>query len=71
VYKRLIVCVVKGEFTIDELKKKWKYLKEKYVRVRQQQKKSGINTRSRSRKWLHYSQLSFLEEVVTQYHDKK
>ncbi|XP_060881880.1 uncharacterized protein LOC132953497 isoform X2 [Metopolophium dirhodum] len=62
---------LQGEFTIDELKKKWKYLKEKYVRVRQQQLKSGINKRGSRIKWLHYAQLSFLEEVVTQHHEKK
>eukprot|EP00102_Acyrthosiphon_pisum_P015400 XP_008185933.1 PREDICTED: uncharacterized protein LOC103310211 isoform X2 [Acyrthosiphon pisum] len=62
---------LQGEFTIEELKKKWKYLKEKYVRVRQQQTRSGINKRDSRRKWLHYAQLSFMEEFVKQYHDKK
>ncbi|CAI6352722.1 unnamed protein product [Macrosiphum euphorbiae] len=62
---------LQGEFTINELKKKWKYLKEKYVRVRQQQIKSGKNKRGIKKKWLHYAQLSFLEEVLTHYHYKK
>jgi len=66
-----MVCYVKGQITIDELKKKWKYLKEKYVRERQKPKKNGITKRSRRTKWLHYNQLSFLEEVITQCHDKK
>lgn len=61
---------LQGQFTIDELKKKWKYLKEKYVRERQKQKKNGLKVVKKS-KWLHYTQLSFLEEVVTQFHDKK
>ncbi|XP_060873144.1 uncharacterized protein LOC132946994 isoform X2 [Metopolophium dirhodum] len=60
---------LQGQVTTDELKKKWKYLKEKYVRERQKAKKSDPKG-GRRIKWLHYVQLSFLEEVVTQSHDK-
>ncbi|XP_001952093.1 uncharacterized protein LOC100167001 [Acyrthosiphon pisum] len=60
---------LQGQITTDELKKKWKYLKEKYVRERQKAKKSDPKGGRRT-KWLHYVQLSFLEEVLTQCHDK-
>lgn len=52
---------------MEDLKKKWRYLREKFVREKQKPKsgaKGGIK-----KTWVHYTQLSFLEDVVT--HDKK
>ncbi|XP_022179008.1 uncharacterized protein LOC111039719 isoform X2 [Myzus persicae] len=60
-----VYAELNGLITIDELKKKWKYLKEKYVRERQKPKKSENTRKGRRTKWLHYSHLSFLEEVIT------
>lgn len=61
---------LQGQVSINELKKKWKYLKEKYVRERQKLKKCGLKG-GRKTKWLHYVQLSFLEEIIIQCHVKK
>ncbi|XP_015375613.1 PREDICTED: uncharacterized protein LOC107170104 [Diuraphis noxia] len=66
-----VYAELQGQITIDELKKKWKYLKEKYVREKQKQKKNGISKIGRRSKWLHYNQLLFLDEAITQYHDKR
>lgn len=63
----LMSVMFKGQYTIDELKKKWRYLREKFVRERQKPKSGSQGGIKKT--WVHFTELTFLEDIVT--HDKK
>lgn len=52
-----------GVYAVNVLKKKWKYLREKYVREKKSYGSGGKNV------WVHMASMQFLSDLVT--NDKK
>lgn len=53
--------MVIGAFPMSTLKKKWKYLREKYVR---EKRKPASGAGGGKRNWCHMSRLQFLNDIV-------
>ncbi|XP_077270912.1 uncharacterized protein LOC143902079 isoform X2 [Temnothorax americanus] len=53
-----------GECSVDEVKKKWKHLRDRYMKIISLEKlPSGSGSKSSRRKWQYYDMLSFLRDT--------
>jgi len=52
-----------GKFSILNLKKSWKYIREKYTR----EKRLGVSgcEGGKKKEWVHFKNLKFLDDVLT------
>ncbi|CAI6363325.1 unnamed protein product [Macrosiphum euphorbiae] len=56
-----IYVELNGAYSLDTIKKKWKYLREKYVR---QKKKPASGAGGKKKNWCHTNELQFLDDVI-------
>ncbi|KYN22362.1 hypothetical protein ALC57_05242 [Trachymyrmex cornetzi] len=54
---------MKGEMTVQEIKKKWKSLSDMFRRLRRSHKQPSGSSAAKKIKWLHFDRLSFLHDM--------
>jgi len=56
--------IITGECSADEIKRKWKNLRDRYMKIISLEKlPSGSGSKPSRRKWQHYDSLSFLRDT--------
>lgn len=56
---------ITGECSADEVKKKWKNLRDRYMKIISLEKlPSGSESKPSRRKWQHYDSMSFLRDTL-------
>lgn len=59
--------IITGECSADEAKKKWKNLRDRYMKIVSLEKMpSGSGSKPSRRKWQHYDSMSFLRDIHLQ-----